>query len=273
MDEFQQSETVVDAPVDAGHESYSQDTQYEPPAAGEPVDNEAVDAPKPDANVGEAIRKEVERREAQLRKQYEEKYAPVTQHSTYLEKRARQEGFSDVASYLQAIDELEQRHQIEMESQRMGVDPETYAQYFQPVNQEVNQLKQEVQTYRQEREQQSKQAEIKDKWGALYKDFPGLVETSLAFNEGKDPEWYNDTMKGYVNRGYDPADAYRLAHADTINRQKEQEVLARVTGRDGRQVLSSVDSPNNQQFDPANMSDEQIKDISARVQRGERITF
>lgn len=191
----------------------------------------------------------------------------------YLEKRARQEGFTDVNAYLEAIDAFEQQQQIDRESQRMGVDPETYAQYFQPVNQELSQLKTQLQTYESQLTERQQQDESNAKWGALYSEFPSLVESSQAFNNGESPEWFNDAMKGFVARGYDPVDAYRLSHADTINRQKEQEVLARVTGRDGKQVLPSVDSPNNVQFDPSNMSDEQIKAISERVQRGERITF
>jgi hypothetical protein len=271
MDEFQRQETVVDAPVDAGQTQVNQDPM--PAGTGETVVTPAVDAPKPDANVGEAIRKEVERREAQLKKQYEEKYSPISQHSAYLERRARQEGFQNVEEYLRAIDELEQRMQVEQESQRMGVDPNVYQQYFAPVNQKLQQYEQELQSFRQEKQLREQQEQATSKWGALYEQFPGLLESAKAFNEGKNPDWYNETMQAYVNRGYDPADAYRLAHADTIARQQEQQVLARLTGRDDRQVLPSTDSPNNAQFDPANMTDAQIQELSERARRGERIIF
>lgn len=191
----------------------------------------------------------------------------------YLEKRARQEGFGDVQSYLKAIDEYEQHQQIEQESQRMGVDPETYAQYFQPVNQQLTELQQKVQTYEQEIQQRSQLEHTNQVWGELYKEYPSLLDSAKAFTEGKNPDWYNNGMQDLINKGYSPVHAYELAHKQTLFQQKEQEVLARVTGRDSKQILPSKDSPNNMQFDPANMTYEEIKAISRRAQSGERITF
>lgn len=265
MDEFQEETVVEEASVDAVQDST--DSQESP------VDNGTADAPKPDANVGEAIKREVERREAQLRKQYDEKYAPYTQHSSYLEKQAKISGYGNVSDYMAALDAYEREQQIQDEAQRIGVDPETYSQYFAPVNSELQELRQKLQGFEAaQTEQQKRQREVAD-WTELYTAHPGLQETSQAFNEGKSPEWFSPQMQEFIGMGYKPVHAYELAHKETLFRQKEQAVLAQVTGRGEKQILSSIDRPNNVQFNPADMSFEQIQELSARARRGERITF
>ncbi|UVI31211.1 hypothetical protein [Paenibacillus spongiae] len=192
---------------------------------------------------------------------------------SYLEKQAKISGFATVEEYTRALDAYEQQKWIDQEADRMGIDPETYAQYFAPVNDELSQLRNEVKTFRQQQSEQQLQQQRQKDWGALYESYPALSESSQAFNEGKAPEWFTPEMQELVGMGYKPVHAYELANKETIFRQKEQEVLARVTGRDGKQVLPSTDQPNNVQFDPANMSDAEIQAISERVRRGERITL
>jgi hypothetical protein len=271
MEDFQDN-SVVDASVDAGNEA--SELSQEPSSAGETVVTEAVDAPKPDANVGEAIRREVERREAQLKKQYEEQYTPYKQQSEQLKRAARLNGWGDdVDGYVARLDEIEQQEQYEREASRMGIDPETYSQYFAPVTSELQQLRQRLQGFEEAQTQQQRQQQLQADWGELYKEFPALAESSQAFSEGGAPDWYNDQMQELMGMGYKPVHAYQLANRESILRQKEQDVLAQVTGRSERQILPSNDRPNNVQFDPANMSFEQIQELSARARRGERITF
>lgn len=261
----EQTESIEqETPIDAGGESQEPVTMQE--------EYDIIKYNK------EEVKIPVAERQNYLQKGYN--YDKVQQRATelesqvkYLEKRARQEGFADVDSYLKAIDEYEQQQQIERESARMGVDPETYAQYFAPVNQQLSELQQKVQTYEQQLTSQQQQEQAVKQWSSLYDAHPNLVESSSAFNEGKAPDWYTPQMQELVGRGYDPLHAYELTHKDTLIRQKEQEVLARVTGRDEKQVLPSTDSPNNLQFDPNNMSFDEIQKISERVRRGERITF
>jgi hypothetical protein len=191
----------------------------------------------------------------------------------YLEKQAKIYGYATVDEYTKAVDEYEQQQQIQQEAQRIGVDPDTYAQYFAPVNDQLSELQQKVMTYEQQMTQAQQQAQLNETWGELYSQYPGLVETSTAFNEGKNPDWFTQDMQQLVQMGYKPVHAYELAHKNTLFQQKEQETIARLTGRDQKQVLPSRDSPNNVQFDPNNMSDAEIQAISERVRRGERITF
>lgn len=203
----------------------------------------------------------------------QERAQQLEAQAKYLEKQARISGYTSVDEYVKALDAYEQQQQIEQEANKMGVDPDTYAQYFAPVNQQLSELQQKVQTYEQQATAQQQAELSKRQWGELYTAHPSLSETSNAFDDGKAPEWFTPQMQDFVKRGYEPLHAYELAHKDTLFQQREQQVLARVTGRDGKQVLPSVDSPNNMQFDPANMSNEDIQKISERVRRGERITF
>lgn len=190
----------------------------------------------------------------------------------YLERQAKISGFTSVDEYMKALDAYEQQQTIEQEAQRMNVDPETYAQYFQPVNQKLQQYEQELTTLRQQQEAREQQERGNQAWGELYKEFPSLADTANLFSEGKNPEWFNTDMQQMLEMGYQPLHAYKLANQDSLFKQREQEVLARVTARDGKQVLPSIDSPNNAQVSFADMSFDEIQKISERVRRGERIT-
>lgn len=179
----------------------------------------------------------------------------------YLEKRARQEGFDDVQSYLKAIDEFEQQQQIQAEASKYGVPEDFIRAELQPLKSELEQLRQEREKYQQNdvvRQIDSEIATLSQK----YDDFAGMKDEVMDFA---------------IERGYKLEDAYRLMTYESKMEQaalkKEQETLARVTGRDAKQVLPSKDSPNNVQFDPANMTFDEIAAVSRRVQNGERITF
>lgn len=202
-----------------------------------------------------------------------ERAQQLESQTKYLEKMARIEGYGSVDEYVKAIDAYEQNQRIQQEAQRMNIDPEAYEQYFQPVNQQLNELQQKVQTYEQQATAQQQQEQTKQAWGELYSTHPNLVESSASFNDGKNPDWYSPQMQELVGMGYKPVHAYELANKETLFKQKEQETLARLTGRDAKQVLSSIDSPNTMTLNPADMTNAEIQAISERVRRGERITL
>jgi hypothetical protein len=266
MEEIIES-VVEDVSVDAEQVETEQNVE-----SSETVETTAVDAPKTDNN-GEAIRREVERREAKLKQQYESQMEEIRKENAYLDKQAQIYGYRDRNEYKKALDAHLADQEVEKQAQIMGVDAETYKQFFQPVNQEVDQLRQEVQTYREQFTAQQQKEQQTQSWGELYSAHPDLVESSAAFNEGKNPDWYSPQMQELVSMGYKPVHAYELANKDTLFKKKEQEVLARLTGRDSKQVLSSVDSPNPMTLNPADMTNAEIQSISERVRRGERITF
>lgn len=282
-------ETVVNEPVDA-----AQDVQPELPEAPqeaqqpeqteqtevptpqtEPVVKEEVDAPKSEKpeNMGEIITREAERRAAKVREEYEKKLEEIRRENEYLDKIARLNGFRDRHEYKKWVDEQEHRERIEREALKLGIDPDAYMQHFEPVAKEVEELKKKLATYEEKLTEKEMQERNQQLWGELYEAYPHLLEDAKAWEKGETPSFYTEKMQKYLEKGYDPIDAYELAHKDTLFKAKEQEVLARVTGRDQKQVLPSNDQPNNIQFDPANMSFDEILQISERVQRGERITF
>lgn len=73
------------------------------------------------------------------------------------------------------------------------------------------------------------QNENTQRWQSLYTSYPELVESSNLFNEGKDPEWYNDEMKALIANGSSPRAAYRDVHFETIlqNRLKDTKEVAK----------------------------------------------
>ncbi len=187
-----------------------------------------------------------------------------TKASTYeenLNRIARYAGYSSHDEMIKAIEEAEKQQQIQQEAQRLGINEDAYKQHFEPVNSKVSALEQELESLRakeRNREVETELNTLKEK----YSDFAEYEEK--VFNVA-------------IEKGYTLEDAYKIATYDDrlakIAREKEQEVLAKVTGRDERQVLASNDQPNNTKFDPNSMSLEEIEALSRRARSGERITF
>lgn len=184
------------------------------------------------------------------------------QQSSAVEKLAQMSGYTNTQEFLQAVEQAEQQRLIQEEAQRMGVDESTYQQYFQPVNDRLQSYERELETLRTERAQREIENTVQQLRGK-YEDFDTYAD--MAFNM---------VLTGEVR---DLERAYRLASMDdkyaSMSKQKEQEVLARVSGRDGRQVLPSTDKPGQVKFDPSSMSFDEIQELSRRARSGERITF
>lgn len=194
----------------------------------------------------------------------EQKYASFKQTYEQAEQIAKAAGFDSVEAYFDAVNaELEQRR-IEQEAQRLGINPETYNQYFAPVHQELNQTKQQL--------EQLKAAEFNRQVEFEYN------RLSTKYPDFKDHE--AEIFKLATELKLPPnrlEDAYRLATYESrlaaTKLETEQQVLANVTGRDSKQVLSASDKGTPTKLDPANMSLKEIEELSARVQQGERIIF
>lgn len=191
----------------------------------------------------------------------EEQYKPYKQHSEQLQGIASSLGFQSVDDYLAAVNAQLKERQAAEEAQRLGVTPETYNQFFAPVKDDLSATKQELQRLQKAELQRMVQAE-RDSLAAQFPDFVGI----------EDQVWQVAT-----DRRLPLTDAYKLITYDTriaaIRQETEQQVLANVTGRDQKQVLSGKDKGGATPLDPANMSFADIAAISERVQRGERITF
>lgn len=185
----------------------------------------------------------------------------LKQQSGYLDKLAQLSGYQTQDELFNAIQEMEEQQRIQQETQRLGIDENTYRQHFQPVNQKMQEMERQLQEFQRQETQRQVEAEVE-----------GLRSKYEDFSEQED-----QVFKFAIDNNVSLENAYKLMNFESrVNQaaqQAEQQTLARVTGRDERQVLSSKDQPNNVQFDPSSMSLEDIQALSARVQRGERITF
>lgn len=194
----------------------------------------------------------------------EEQYAPHKQVYTQAEQIAKAAGFDSVDAYFAAVQEQLRQQQAEQEAEKLGVDPETYNQFFAPVHSELQQTKQELQRLRDAEFQRNLQTE----YNRLSSQYPDFKE-----HEDKVFELAAELKLPPERLEY----AYKLATFDSriaaTALETEQKVLANVTGRDSKQVLSAGDKGQSTKLDPSTMSLAEIRAISERVQRGERITF
>lgn len=185
----------------------------------------------------------------------------LEQTASYLDRVAKFSGYQTVDEFIQAVEQAEKAEQADREAKRLGIDANQYQEFIAPVNDELSTVKKQLEDMQRERQMQQIDREVNE-LRSKYQDFSTYEER--VFNTA-------------IEKGYSLEDSYKLVtYEDRINqvaRQKEQEVLAQVTGRDGKQVLASNDQPGNTNFDPENMSLTDIEKLSERVKRGERITF
>lgn len=183
-------------------------------------------------------------------------YQEAQKQAQYLERLATMQGFTNTDEFLQAIEQYEQEQRIQQEAQKLGVDDTVIRDHLYPLKNELEQIKrqnEELRQYEIRRQVEADIAQMREK----YSDF------------GQ----YEDAIFDLASRGLDLEQAYRLASYETMSKRVEQEVMNRMRQRDERQILSSADRGTNQKLNPQHMSLEDIEAISARVARGERISF
>jgi hypothetical protein len=213
----------------------------------------------------EEIKIPVSERQTYLQKGYNydkvnERAKEAEAYQQSLERIAKFYNFDSHSEYMAALDEHERQQEIQKEAEKYGVPEDFIRGELKPLKDELEQLKQErAQLTERERERQ------------LQSELEKVKSANPDFDQ------YFDTIADLFKQGYSLEHAYRLASYEDkmskLGQEKEQEVLARVTGRDQKQVLSSNDKPANLAFSPANMSTADIMDISRRVQAGEKIKF
>lgn len=203
----------------------------------------------------------VSERQTYLQKGYnydklQSQYQEAQKQAQYLDRLATMQGFNNTGEFLTALEQYEQEQRIQQEAQKLGVDDHVIRDHLYPLKNELEQIKRQNELFqRQEMERQvaSELQRMREK----YSDF----------------DQYRDSIAELVQRGYALEDAYRLSSYDNVYKRIEQEVLKNVRDRGERQVLSSKDRATPQNMKPQNMSLEDIEQISARVARGERISF
>ncbi len=249
----------VDGDIGAVSEGTDEVTEQSSVETGDetPADGSAPAAAPEDVTQQESFAARLK----QEREKIEQQYQPAKQHASRVEQIAKAAGFPSVEEYLDAVDaQLKEREAAEA-AERMQVDQETYNQFFAPVNAELQQTKAELDRLRQS----DLERQIKADYDRLSNQYPD-------FKQHEDAIWQLAT-----ERRLPLEDAYKLVSYDSriaaAKLETEQQVLANVTGRDSKQVLSAGDKGNTTKLDPSTMSLKDIEAISKRVQQGERIDF
>lgn len=192
----------------------------------------------------------------------QERATLADQYQQKLERIAKFYGYESHDEFSQAFEQAEQEKRVQEEAQKLGVDENVIREHLSPLKQQLSKYESELQTLRQQESVRQVESEVTS-LKAKYPDFDQYQE-----------KVFDMMLKGEVNS---METAYRLASYDdkiaAVAKQKEQEVLANVTRRGEKQVLPSNDGASSTQFSIANASLDDIRAISERVRRGERITF
>ena len=259
---MEEQNTVVSAPVDAGQVVETQSPETTAPSHTEsspsPVENQAVDAPKGDSdNVGQAIKAEVARREAQLKKQYEEQIKAAETYQRNLDRAARYHGFENHDAYMKALDQAERQREIEREAERLGVDPSVIKEYIEPVKSQLTEMQKKVQEYEQAERVRQVEAEI--------------ARLSAANPDFKQREEQVFTLA--MERGYTLEDAYIiLTHNERIERARQEAQQEAIRKLDQNATTSpgalGADSPEEKSGYAA-MTPSERRAFRDRVKRGQ----
>lgn len=162
-------------------------------------------------------------------------------YESALTRAAKLAGYDDVNSYLSNLDTLEQqqlqhkedsfkaaRDKMVEELELAGYNPDQVAEFIDnnPLFQQAQAIiEREREAEAQRQAQQAEQQRVQG-WENLLAKYPHL-------NDEVQPDgtaaWLNADMRSRLERGYDPIDAYELAHRDAITSEQrklaEQEVL------------------------------------------------
>lgn len=160
---------------------------------------------------------------------YDKVQQRATDYEQSLNRMAQLSGYASVDEMVQAMNELEQQQQIQLEAQRMGVDEETYNQYFQPVQQELTTLKSQVEEFQMKEIQRQIDSELNE-----LKQDPDFAQHEQAMFDIANQ--YGMTLK----------DAYEFAslralrsQLPDIQQQSKQQVLDQIKSRQGKHVETS----------------------------------
>lgn len=183
-------------------------------------------------------------------------YQEAQKQAQAVDRLAKLQGFNTSDEFLTALDAYEQEQNIRRQAEQLGVDETVIREHLNPLKSELETLKaqnEELRRYEMAR----------------------MVEQDINRMREKYPDFdqYTDQIYDFAGKGLDLEQAYRLASFENIQKRIEQEVMSRIRERDGKQVLSSSDRGQQQKIKPQDMSLEDIESISARVARGERISF
>lgn len=182
-----------------------------------------------------------------------------------LDRTARLNGFKDHSEYLANLDKIEQEREQAKEREfeeleqslfdelvENGLDEKKAREYIDshPLLSEARALKAERAEEQQKQQQQMSQQQTREKWDQLYLAYPELVESSTVFDRGETPDWYTPDMQTRIARGYDPLDAYELAHKTTIIDRNKQMAKQQAIKEQRLGLRAQVETDANADLEP-----------------------
>jgi hypothetical protein len=196
MEEVQ--ETVVEASVDAEQETNGV-IEESTTDTDQKVVEETVDSSESDKNVGEAIKKEVERREAQLKAKYEQENKTLAQQArdNYIAEQNYQWNGKPIkteAEYKEALKEQELR--------------DKYSDLPEEVQQELIESKKFRENYTKQQEESTKQAKQQEDYKQFLETFPDTK-----------PEDIPKSVWDEVNKGKSLVDAFTRHENQSLKEQ------------------------------------------------------
>jgi hypothetical protein len=196
-------------------------------------------------------------RERQLQEKYEREYTPYRETASKFEQIAKALGYDSGESYLQALESHAREQEALRQAEQLGLDLETYQQFFAPVHEELNRTKQEL--------QQLRQAEIERQIRA---DYERLKSTYDDFEKVQDR-----VFEIAATRNLPLEDAYKLATFDEkiqaakLAGQAEAVEAIRANAQSSPGPAGG-DAPENR-FDFTKLSREERQKLYERAKRGE----
>ncbi|MFD1136739.1 hypothetical protein [Paenibacillus urinalis] len=186
-----------------------------------------------------------------------EKAQQAERYQQLLERTARINGFNDVESYQQALEQAEQDRKIRAEAERLGVDEDVIREYVQPINEKLSKYEQEIKQFREQETLRMVESQIQT-LSAKYPDFGKHQDSIIQMS---------------IEKGYDLEDAYILTtHQERVNAAKQEaqrETLKNIQrNADSSTGFLGEDAPD-QDGSYASMSAADRKAFRERVKRGE----
>ncbi|MBA9088728.1 putative DNA-binding protein YlxM (UPF0122 family) [Fontibacillus solani] len=146
----------------------------------------------------------------------QERTAALEDQAKALERTAKVYGFTDIDSYLQALDKYEQEQAIREEAEKLGVDESVIIQHLAPMKQKLSEYEQQMQSVK-EREAQLRLEQEVNQLKATYPDFE---------------QYQLDALQLVIDKGYGIEDAYKLvSYQDklaNIGKQTEAETIRKI---------------------------------------------
>jgi len=185
----------------------------------------------------------------------------MRQREAELDRVAKLQGYKDYAELAANLDKIEQeaqqqkeqqwqdlRQQLREEAEYNGLDTEKLDAWLDnhPLLQEAQRAVQERQQMEQERQTQTATQQWESKWQDLYTAYPELKTAT----DGDTPEWYTPEMQIRIDRGYDPKDAYELAHRDTLLQRSKQQATQRAIKEQRLGLRSQVEGDERGETEP-----------------------